>query len=139
MSVCGHHPRPGIAPGRLEGTRWGCGDVLESISTGGETALGTGPALLASRRQQIHPRPPRKEKLFGNKGSVWHRELGTSGTPRLLAKGAVPGGCQQVNKLNAHNWARMQRQPAHWPCTLQALAGVGQLLPKDHRYFTGQN
>lgn len=76
--------------------------ILGSDSAGGENRPGTQPALLVSRfhRQQIRPRPPWKEELFGNKTCTWHTDPETlswctSLHPTALAGwAAVPEGPQ---------------------------------------------
>lgn len=80
----------------LAGGFWG------AVSAGGENRPGTQPALLVSHfyRQQIHPHPPWKEKLFGNKTCTWHRDPDMfswciSLHPMALAgQAAVPRGPQ---------------------------------------------
>lgn len=96
------HPQGGLwGGGGL--SRNGAGRrILGSDSAGGENRPGTQPALLVSRfhRQQIRPRPPWKEELFGNKTCTWHTDPETlswctSLHPTALAGwAAVPEGPQ---------------------------------------------
>lgn len=82
----------------LAGGFWG------AVSAGGESRPGTQPALLVSHfyRQQIHPRPPWKEKLFGNESCTWHRD------PEMLSS------CISLHHMALAGWAAVPKSSQLW-------------------------